>query len=50
MPPADVEVRVEDGEVTRQVRGENLVGDGPTEHGRNDALGTDFDTRHCICG
>ena len=41
---------VENGEITRPVRGANLVGDGPTVLGRIDALGSDFDTRQGICG
>ena len=41
---------IEHGEVTRPVRGANLVGDGPTVIGRVDAVGTDFETRQGICG
>lgn len=41
---------IENGEVTRPLRGANLVGDGPTAISRVDALGTDFDTRQGICG
>ncbi|HWB72457.1 MAG TPA: TldD/PmbA family protein [Egibacteraceae bacterium] len=41
---------IERGELTRPVRGANLVGDGPTVLARIDAVGSDFDTREGICG
>ena len=41
---------IEHGELTRPVRGANLVGDGPTVIARIDAVGTDFDTREGVCG
>ena len=41
---------IENGEITRPVRGANLVGDGPTVLARVDAVGTDFDFRQGICG
>lgn len=41
---------IEGGEVTKPVRGANLVGDGPTVLGRVDAVGSDFETRQGICG
>jgi TldD protein len=39
-----------DGEITRAVRGANLVGDGPSVLAAIDALGNDFDVRQGICG
>ncbi|HVL98370.1 MAG TPA: TldD/PmbA family protein [Egibacteraceae bacterium] len=41
---------IEKGEVTRPLRGANLVGDGPTAISRIDALGNDFEMRQGICG
>jgi TldD protein len=41
---------IENGEVTRPVRGANLVGDGPTVIARIEAVGSDFDTREGVCG
>ena len=41
---------IEKGEITRPVRGANLVGDGPTVIARIDAVGGDFDTREGVCG
>jgi TldD protein len=41
---------IEHGEITRGVRGANLVGDGPTVLDRIEALGTDFGTREGVCG
>ena len=41
---------IENGEITRPVRGANLVGDGPTVLARVDAVGDDFDTRQGVCG
>jgi TldD protein len=41
---------IERGEVTRPIRGANLVGDGPTAIARIDAVGTDFDNRQGVCG
>jgi TldD protein len=41
---------IENGEVTRPVRGANLVGDGPTVIARIDAVGSDFDRREGVCG
>ncbi|HUH07604.1 MAG TPA: TldD/PmbA family protein [Egibacteraceae bacterium] len=41
---------IEDGELTRPIRGANLVGDGPGVISRIEAVGTDFDTRQGICG
>ncbi len=41
---------IADGEITRPVRGANLVGDGPTVIGRITAVGADFDVRQGICG
>ena len=41
---------IEDGEITRPVRGANLVGDGPTAISRIDALGSDFAMRQGVCG
>lgn len=41
---------IEHGEITRPVRGANLVGDGPTAISRIDALGNDFEMRQGVCG
>ena len=41
---------IEGGEITRPLRGANLVGDGPTAISRIDALGNDFEMRQGICG
>ncbi|MBA2529161.1 MAG: TldD/PmbA family protein, partial [Euzebyales bacterium] len=41
---------IEHGELTRPVRGANLVGDGPTVIGRIAAVGRDFDVRQGVCG
>jgi TldD protein len=41
---------IEGGQVTRPIRGANLVGDGPTVIGRVEAVGSDFETRQGICG
>ncbi|MGH3664832.1 MAG: TldD/PmbA family protein [Egibacteraceae bacterium] len=41
---------IEGGELTRAVRGANLVGDGPTVIARITAVGSDFDVRQGVCG
>ena len=41
---------IEDGEVTRPVRGANLVGDGPTVIAAIAAVARDFEVRQGICG
>jgi TldD protein len=41
---------IENGELTRPVRGANLVGDGPTVLARVDAVAGDSDVRQGVCG
>jgi TldD protein len=41
---------IENGEITRAVRGANLVGDGPSVIGAIIAVASDFDVRQGICG
>ena len=41
---------IENGEITRPVRGANLVGDGPSVIGAITAVAADFDVRQGICG
>ena len=41
---------IEHGEITRPVRGANLVGDGPSVLAAIDAVGSDFGTRQGVCG
>jgi TldD protein len=41
---------IDNGELTRGVRGANLVGDGPTVLASIEAIGIDFGTRQGVCG
>ncbi len=41
---------IEGGQITRPVRGANLVGDGPTMLARVGAVAGDFDVRQGVCG
>jgi TldD protein len=41
---------VENGELTKRVRGANLIGNGPEAISQIDAVGTDFDVKQGMCG
>ena len=41
---------IEHGELTRRVRGANLIGNGPRILGLIDAIGTDFELKQGMCG
>ncbi len=41
---------IENGELTRRVRGANLIGNGPQALALIDAVGTDFDVKEGMCG
>jgi TldD protein len=41
---------IENGELTRRVRGANLIGNGPTAISLVDAVGTDFALKQGMCG
>jgi len=41
---------IENGELTRRVRGANLIGNGPEALAHIDAVGSDFDVKQGVCG
>jgi TldD protein len=41
---------IENGELTRRVRGANLIGNGPRALSLIDAVGSDFDSKEGMCG